>query len=145
MLTQTRAAVEYGRNTIFLLVCDYLSFHLLVFSQHQQHFLLTLPQPSRSDAMAGHQHPVQEVQWDKHLLGCCGGYGKDDSCCSSFGLCLKATYCPCLVLGKTMYRVEHPNDDRDMTGYKTLNKDCGVVCLVHSFTGGTGWHIFGWM
>lgn len=54
-------------------------------------------------------------------------------------LCLKGTCCPCFVMGRTMHRVEHPNEP-----YDSCNGDCMAVCAIHTIGGGCGWHMLGW-
>ncbi|KAF2023513.1 hypothetical protein EK21DRAFT_80733 [Setomelanomma holmii] len=59
---------------------------------------------------------------------------KGSSSCTPFRTCCLSWWCPCIVYGRTRYRIEN-NDD--MKGYSCCNHSCagfcGLICLGISF------------
>ncbi|KUJ23885.1 PLAC8-domain-containing protein [Mollisia scopiformis] len=87
----------------------------------------------------GQQQPMQYTEktvtaggqeWNNGLFDCFSG---------ADNLCLKATFCPCFVYGKTQHRIRDPS----LAGYERFNQDCLMWCGVQSCCG-LGW-IFNWM
>ncbi|KAF8856014.1 PLAC8-domain-containing protein [Acephala macrosclerotiorum] len=64
-------------------------------------------------------------QWNNGLFDCFTG---------ADNLCLKATFCPCFVYGKTQARMRDPT----LAGYERFNTDCMLWCGVQSCCG-LGW------
>ena len=57
--------------------------------------------------------------------------------CSAPSICLPALFCPCLVYGKTQYRLSRRSDKKDptnMLGYNAVNGSClafGILCGIN--------------
>ncbi|KAH8758006.1 hypothetical protein F5883DRAFT_155121, partial [Diaporthe sp. PMI_573] len=68
--------------------------------------------------------------WKEGLLGCC----------SPISLCCEGCWCPCIVLGRTIHRM---NNKGNMQEYYCCNVDCGILCALHAL-GGCGWIYQSW-
>ncbi|KAI5807201.1 PLAC8 family-domain-containing protein [Geopyxis carbonaria] len=53
------------------------------------------------------------------------------SCCSPFGTCCMASWCPCILFGKTKYRVRN---NGSLEGYSCCNGPCNLYCLAQLVT-----------
>ncbi|KAL5611584.1 uncharacterized protein BROUX77_001740 [Berkeleyomyces rouxiae] len=56
------------------------------------------------------------------------------SCFSPLGDCCMATWCPCILIGKTATRMRDPS----MQSYSCVNTDCMLTCGINCLTG-CGW------
>jgi len=66
---------------------------------------------------------VGNDEWNNGLFDCFSG-----------GVCLKGTFCPCFVYGKTQHRIKDPS----MAGYSSMNSDCFIWCGTQ-YCCGIGW------
>lgn len=70
-------------------------------------------------------HPNQQVK---------GGTWKHGLCdCGEIGICCTGLWCPCILYGKTQYRLSQRSEKKDptnMLGYETLNGSCAVFAVL---------------
>lgn len=62
--------------------------------------------------------------------------------CEADALCCMGLICPCMVYGKTMYRLSRraqKQDPTDMLGYESCNGSCGLMALACGFQGISLW------
>lgn len=86
--------------------------------------------PIVEDLSSSHQpgqimHPNQEVQGGTWSHGLCE--------CSSIGTCCLGLICPCILYGKTQYRLSiksKKGDPTNMLGYKSCNGSCTGMALL---------------
>ncbi|KAJ5713132.1 uncharacterized protein N7483_010313 [Penicillium malachiteum] len=87
--------------------------------------------PTSEDVTAFHQpgqimHPVQEVRGGGWTYGMC-------DCSNNFGACLLGLICPCILYGKTQYRLNRKSkaeDPTNMLGYETCNGSCTGMAIL---------------
>jgi Cys-rich protein (TIGR01571 family) len=69
--------------------------------------------------------PIQQIK---------GGSWKHGLCdCGEVGTCCTGLFCPCILYGKTQYRLAQKSDRKDptnMLGYETLNGSCAVFAVL---------------
>lgn len=84
-----------------------------------------------NDLFANHQ-PGQISHPNQHITGGTWKHGLCD--CTDFGVCCLGAWCPCILYGKTQYRLSRKSEKKDPTnilGYETCNAPCtmmGVLC-----------------
>lgn len=86
--------------------------------------------PATDDLSSYHQpgqivHPNQEVQGGTWSHGLCE--------CSNIGTCCLGVICPCILYGKTQYRLSMKSkkgDPTNMLGYETCNGSCTAMALL---------------
>ncbi|QSS55159.1 DUF614 domain-containing protein [Histoplasma capsulatum var. duboisii H88] len=69
-------------------------------------------------------HPNQRLQGDTWNHGLCD--------CSDIGTCCLGLFCPCILYGRTTYRLNRKSERKDPTnllGYETCNASCTVMAL----------------
>lgn len=69
-------------------------------------------------------HPDQEVQGGTWSHGLCD--------CSNIGTCCLGLVCPCILYGKTQYRLamkSKKEDPTNMLGYETCNGSCSIMAF----------------
>ena len=70
-------------------------------------------------------HPNQQIR---------GGTWKHGLCdCGDVGTCCTGVFCPCILYGKTQYRLSQRSDRKDptnMLGYETFNGSCAVYAVL---------------
>ena len=70
-------------------------------------------------------HPNQQVK---------GGSWKHSLCdCGEVGVCCTGVWCPCIVYGKTQYRLSQRSEKKDptnMLGYEAINGSCAVFAIL---------------
>ncbi len=70
-------------------------------------------------------HPNQQIR---------GGTWKHGLCdCGDFGTCCTGLWCPCILYGKTQYRLSQRSERKDptnMLGYETFNGSCAVYAVL---------------
>ncbi|KAH7110770.1 PLAC8 family-domain-containing protein [Dactylonectria estremocensis] len=66
---------------------------------------------------------VQNQEWSKGLCSC----GPCDTC-------LLGTFLPCILLGRTSYRMQNPSTQ----AVRSFNNDCMIFCAIQCVTG-CGW------
>jgi Cys-rich protein (TIGR01571 family) len=69
--------------------------------------------------------PVQQVKGGTWKYGLCD--------CGDVGACCTGLFCPCILYGKTQYRLSQKSDRKDptnMLGYETLNGSCAVFAVL---------------
>ena len=62
--------------------------------------------------------------------------------CEPSPVCCTAVFCPCIVYGKTMYRLSQKmakQDPTDLLGYETCNGACGLMALACGFQWALAW------
>ncbi|KAJ5719294.1 hypothetical protein N7493_007749 [Penicillium malachiteum] len=87
--------------------------------------------PMSEDITAYHQpgqimHPAQEVRGGGWTYGMC-------DCSNNFGACLLGLICPCILYGKTQYRLNRKSkaeDPTNMLGYETCNGSCTGMAIL---------------
>lgn len=87
--------------------------------------------PAIDDWSASHQpgqvmHPDQEVRGGTWSHGLC-------DCCSNIGVCCLGAICPCILYGKTQYRLSmksRKESPTNMLGYETCNGSCAAMALL---------------
>lgn len=103
--------------------------------KHPQHNsrLIAYPPPAATggDSAYNNHYPGQApdpIQQTK------GGTWKHGLCdCGDLGTCCTGLFCPCILYGKTQYRLTQKSDRKDptnMLGYETLNGSCTVFAIL---------------
>ncbi|EQL37809.1 hypothetical protein RJZ56_004775 [Blastomyces dermatitidis] len=70
-------------------------------------------------------HPTQRLKGDTWNYGLCD--------CSDIGTCCLGLFCPCILYGRTQYRLNRKSDRKDPTnllGYETCNASCTAMALL---------------
>jgi Cys-rich protein (TIGR01571 family) len=86
--------------------------------------------------------PTPDAAHDDHLPGQCrhanqeirGGTWKHGLCdCSEIGICCTGAWCPCIIYGRTQYRLSRRSERKDPTdllGYSTFNGSCAAFAIL---------------
>ena len=77
-----------------------------------------------------HPNAVVDPNW-KHSL------------CEADPLCCMGLFCPCMLYGRTMYRLSRKAEKKDgsnLLGYESCNGGCGLFALACGFQGLTSYH-----
>ncbi|EEH22832.2 hypothetical protein PABG_05043 [Paracoccidioides brasiliensis Pb03] len=87
---------------------------------------ITIPNNHDLGHVTGHvTHPNQGLRGDTWVHGLCD--------CSDFGTCCLGIFCPCILYGRTQYRLNRKSDLKDPTnllGYETCNASCTAMALL---------------
>ncbi|PGH03569.1 hypothetical protein GX51_03995 [Blastomyces parvus] len=70
-------------------------------------------------------HPTQRLQGDTWNYGLCD--------CSDIGTCCLGLFCPCILYGRTQYRLNRKSERKDPTnllGFETCNASCTAMALL---------------
>lgn len=70
-------------------------------------------------------HPIQQIKGGTWKYGLCD--------CGDVGTCCTGLFCPCILYGKTQYRLSQKSERKDptnMLGYETLNGSCTVFAVL---------------
>lgn len=84
-----------------------------------------------SDAALHNHLPGQAVHANQHIKGGTWKYGLCDF--RDIGVCCTGVWCPCIIYGKTQYRLSQRSERKDptnMLGYSTLNGSCAAFALL---------------
>lgn len=88
--------------------------------------------PTGPDGLAPENHlPGQVPHPNQSIQGGTWKYGLCD--CGDIGTCCTGIFCPCIVYGKTQYRLSQRSARRDptnMLGYETFNGSCAVMAVL---------------
>lgn len=94
------------------------------------------PPPTKAatapDDLNAHHHPGQAVHPNQEVIG--GGWSNGLCELSNLGICCLGLICPCIVYGRTQYRLSmksRKEDPTNMLGYKTCSGSCtgmGLLC-----------------
>jgi hypothetical protein len=85
------------------------------------------------DLFANH-NPGQISHPNQHLTG--GGWKHGLCDCSDIGVCCLGAWCPCILYGKTQYRLSRKSEKKDptnMLGYETCNASCTMMGFLCGF------------
>jgi Cys-rich protein (TIGR01571 family) len=69
--------------------------------------------------------PIQQIRGGTWKYGLCD--------CGDIGTCCTGLFCPCILYGKTQYRLSQKSERKDptnMLGYETLNGSCAVFAVL---------------
>jgi Cys-rich protein (TIGR01571 family) len=100
--------------------------------QHNTRFTAYPPHTATGGDLSYNNHhpgqapdPIQQIR---------GGTWKHGLCdCGDVGTCCTGLFCPCILYGKTQYRLSQKSDRKDptnMLGYETLNGSCAVFAVL---------------
>lgn len=87
--------------------------------------------PGGKDLLANH-NPGQIMHPNQQITGGTWKYGLCE--CTDIGVCCLGFWCPCILYGKTQYRLSRKSDKKDPTnllGYEAFNAPCtmmGILC-----------------
>ncbi|KAK2767027.1 hypothetical protein FQN54_006345 [Arachnomyces sp. PD_36] len=85
------------------------------------------------DLYANHL-PGQSTHPHQHTSGGNWGHGLCD--CTDIGVCCLGAWCPCILYGKTQYRLSRKSEKKDptnMLGYECCNAPCAAMGLLCGF------------
>lgn len=91
------------------------------------------PTPGRSVPSLGH-FPGQVVHPEQIVRGGTWNHGLCD--CRDVGICCTGIWCPCILYGRTQYRLSQRSEKKDPTnllGYETCNAQCTAMALLCGF------------
>lgn len=101
-------------------------------SQHSTKFTTYPPRATTGPDGYNNHHPGQAPDPVQQIKGGTWKHGLCD--CADIGACCTGVFCPCILYGKTQYRLTQKSDRKDptnMLGYETLNGSCtsfAVLC-----------------
>lgn len=84
-----------------------------------------------SGSTLNNHFPGQTVHANQHIKGGTWKYGLCD--CGDMSVCCTGVWCPCIVYGKTQYRLSQRSerkDPSDMIGYSTFNGSCAAFAVL---------------
>jgi Cys-rich protein (TIGR01571 family) len=83
-----------------------------------------------SDAAIDTHLPGQAIHANQQMKGGTWKYGLCD--CGDIGVCCTGVWCPCIIYGKTQYRLSQRSERKDPTnllGYSIFNGSCAAFAL----------------
>lgn len=84
------------------------------------------------DGMVHENHlPGQVSHPDQQLIGGTWKHGLCD--CTDVGVCCTGIWCPCVLYGKTQFRLSQKSAKKDptnMLAYETINGSCGIMAIL---------------
>jgi Cys-rich protein (TIGR01571 family) len=99
---------------------------------------LSLQSPNRhhnmvaaSDSAVDSHLPGQAIHANQYMKGGTWKYGLCD--CGDIGVCCTGVWCPCIIYGKTQYRLSQRSERKDpinMLGYSTFNGSCAAFAVL---------------
>lgn len=84
-----------------------------------------------SDSAFDNHLPGQAMHANQHVQGGTWKYGLCD--CGDIGVCCSGVWCPCVVYGKTQYRLSRRSERKDptnMLGYSMFNGSCAAFAVL---------------
>ncbi len=86
---------------------------------------------AESDAAIDNHLPGQAIHANQHIKGGTWKYGLCD--CGDIGVCCTGVWCPCIIYGKTQYRLSQRSERKDptnMLGYSMFNGSCAAFAVL---------------
>ncbi|KAF7510320.1 hypothetical protein GJ744_006816 [Endocarpon pusillum] len=83
------------------------------------------------DSVINNHLPGQAIHATQHIKGGTWKYGLCD--CGDIGVCCTGAWCPCIVYGKTQYRLSQRSERKDPTnllGYSAFSGSCAAFALL---------------
>jgi Cys-rich protein (TIGR01571 family) len=85
----------------------------------------------RPDGAIDSHLPGQARHANQEIMGGTWKYGLCD--CSEVGICCTGAWCPCIIYGKTQYRLSQRSERKDPTdllGYSSFNGSCAAYAIL---------------